>query len=41
MRLSPDVAAVHVTALNGDEEDERSVRARWANDIQPHPGAPA
>jgi amino acid transporter len=33
-RLSPDVLAVHVTALEGDDQDdERRIRALWARDV--------
>jgi hypothetical protein len=34
LRLSPDVLTVHVTALDGGEEDEHSIRARWAADVE-------
>jgi len=36
VRLSPDVLAVHVTALKGDQEEgegEGEIRARWASDV--------
>jgi amino acid transporter len=35
MRLSPDVMAVHVTALKGtDDRSEQEIRARWADDVE-------
>jgi amino acid transporter len=35
MRLSPDVMAVHVTALKGaDDRSEKEIRARWADDVE-------
>jgi hypothetical protein len=36
MRLSPDVAAVHLTALGGPDEDERRqmLRRQWAEDVE-------
>jgi amino acid transporter len=36
LELSPDVLAVHLTALEGPDtgEDERKLRAKWANDVE-------
>jgi len=35
LRLSADVVAVHVTALDGPEgKDERSIRDRWVRDVE-------
>lgn len=35
MKLSPDVTAVHVTSLKGnDDQSEREIRARWADDVE-------
>lgn len=35
LRLSSDVVAVHVTALQGaDDEEEHDIRARWASDVE-------
>ena len=36
MRLSPDVAAIHLTALAGPEADERRnvLRVQWATDVE-------
>lgn len=35
IRLSPDVMAVHVTALGGEgDDDEQQIRSRWAEDVE-------
>jgi hypothetical protein len=35
LRLSPDVLAVHVTALEGDDsDDEHEIRALWQTDVE-------
>jgi hypothetical protein len=34
MRLSPDVIAVHVTQLKGEDESDRGVWKRWTTDVE-------